>query len=196
MGHVVVVLDNGDVYGWGNGRKGQLGEPAEVVHEPRKVEGVGFKAVRAVCGREFTYLLGSPSSGSSSFLGADKWSVKPPSDADIRGWKDVGAGWGNIVVLKEDGKVLSWGRNDHGQLAPSDLPAVEKMAVGSEHTLALTAEGEVLAWGWGEHGNCGPGTTEGGKGNVVASGKYLPEGSGIAAVGGGCATSWICVVGE
>ncbi|KFY86096.1 hypothetical protein V500_07865 [Pseudogymnoascus sp. VKM F-4518 (FW-2643)] len=196
VGHVVVVLDNGDVYGWGNGRKGQLGEPAGVVHSPRKIEGVGFKAVRAVCGREFTYLLSSPESGSSLFLGAEKWDVKPPPTADIRGWKDVGAGWGNIVVLKDDGEVVSWGRNDHGQCAPADLPVVDKIAVGSEHTLALTREGDVLAWGWGEHGNCGPGGTDVRVAtNVVASSRYLPEGSGIAAVGGGCATSWVCVVG-
>ncbi|KFY32401.1 hypothetical protein V493_00219, partial [Pseudogymnoascus sp. VKM F-4281 (FW-2241)] len=92
MGHVIAVLDNGDVYGWGNGRKGQLGEPREVVHEPRKVEGVGFKVVRAVCGREFTYLLGESAGGESLFLGAEKWDVRPPDDADIRGWTDVGAG--------------------------------------------------------------------------------------------------------
>ncbi|KFY58848.1 hypothetical protein V496_05944 [Pseudogymnoascus sp. VKM F-4515 (FW-2607)] len=197
VGHVVVVLDNGDVYGWGNGRKGQLGEPAGVVHDPRRVDGVTFPVTRAVCGREFTYLLGAKGGSESLFLGAEKWDVKPPADADIRGWTDVGAGWGNIVVLKDDGKVLSWGRNDHGQCAPADLPVVDKIAVGSEHTLALTREGDVLAWGWGEHGNCGP-TKEGDvrvATNVVASARYLPEGSSIASIGGGCATSWVCVVG-
>ncbi|KFY40981.1 hypothetical protein V495_05126, partial [Pseudogymnoascus sp. VKM F-4514 (FW-929)] len=102
MGHVVVVLDNGDVYGWGNGRKGQLGEPKEVEFEPRKIDGIGFPVSRAVCGREFTYLLGSPEGGESAFLGAEKWDVKPPPDADIKGWTDVGAGWGNIVLLKSD----------------------------------------------------------------------------------------------
>ncbi|OBT62650.1 hypothetical protein VE03_07518 [Pseudogymnoascus sp. 23342-1-I1] len=197
VGHVVVVLDNGDVYGWGNGRKGQLGEPAGVVHSPRRIEGVPFPVSRAVCGREFTYLLGAKGVGESLFLGAEKWDVKPPAEADITGWVDVGAGWGNIVVLKGDGSVLSWGRNDHGQCAPEGLPAVERIAVGSEHTVALTREGDVLAWGWGEHGNCGP-AKEGDvrvATNVVASARYLPKGSGIAAIGGGCATSWVCVVG-
>ncbi|KFY14380.1 hypothetical protein V492_02662, partial [Pseudogymnoascus sp. VKM F-4246] len=126
MGHVVVVLDNGDVYGWGNGRKGQLGEPAEVVHEPRKIEGVTFPVSRAVCGREFTYLLGPLGGSESAFLGKDKWAVKP--SGDISGWTDVGAGWGNIMILKDDGAVLSWGRDDHGQCAPEGLPAVAKIA--------------------------------------------------------------------
>ena len=198
VSHAIIVLDNGDVYGWGNGRKGQLGSPAEIIHSPRKIASIPFPATRAVCGREFTYLLGPPGSGSSLFLGAEKWDVNPPPTADITGWTDVGAGWGNIVLLKDDGTVLSWGRNDHGQCAPAGLPAVQKIAVGSEHTLALTREGDVLAWGWGEHGNCGPGTTGGDvrvATNVVASARYLGEGSGIVAVGGGCATSWVCVVG-
>ncbi|KFY75173.1 hypothetical protein V499_04827 [Pseudogymnoascus sp. VKM F-103] len=195
MGHVIAVLDNGDVYGWGNGRKGQLGEPAEVVHEPRKIEGITFRVTRAVCGREFTYLLGAKRGGESLFLGAEKWDVKPPADADIKGWIDVGAGWGNIVLLKDNGSVLSWGRNDHGQCAPPDLPPVDKIAVGSEHTLALTRDGDVLAWGWGEHGNCGPGKEDVRvKDNVVASSKHLPEGSSIISIGAGCATSWVCVI--
>ena len=56
MGHVVAVLSDGSVYGWGNGRKGQLGLPEAVVHHPRKIEDVGFPVVRAVCGKDFTCL--------------------------------------------------------------------------------------------------------------------------------------------
>jgi len=108
----------------------------------------------------------------------------------------VGASWGSIFILHNDGKLVSWGRDDHGQLTPPQLPPVSKIAIGSEHTLALTAEGEVCAWGWGEHGNCGPGAVDGdvkGRWNTVASSKYLPQGSAISLVGAGCATSWICL---
>jgi protein ATS1 len=198
VSHVVAVLSNGEVYGWGSGRKGQLGQPEHIIYSPRKISGINFKARRAVCGREFTYLVGEKETGEHIILGSDKWQVKSSALPDVRGWKDIGASWGSIYILREDGNLISWGRDDHGQLAPSGLPLLSQIAVGSEHALGLTVEGDVFAWGWGEHGNCGPNTTNGDvkrRWNVVASSKYLPPGSEIIHIGAGCATSWICVTG-
>jgi len=198
VSHVVVTLSNGDVWGWGSGRKGQLGEPEGFVHAPRKITGVGFKVKRAVCGREFTYLVGKKEDGQHAVLGSDKWNVRSSAPLKVPGWKHVGATWGSIFVLQEDGKLLSWGRNDHGQLTPPELPLLSQIAIGSEHALGLSMEGNVLAWGWGEHGNCGPNTTDGDvkdRWNVIASSKYLSPGSKITTIGAGCATSWVCVGG-
>jgi protein ATS1 len=195
VSHVVAVLSSGDVYGWGNGRKGQLGQPEGIIHVPRKITDPGFKVVRAVCGREFTYLLGEPESGKHTVLGSDKWSVQSAAPTTVRDWKSVGASWGSIFVLDKNGKLISWGRDDHGQLSPPGLPSLSQIAIGSEHALGLTTDGHVVAWGWGEHGNCGPGTTNGdvtGKWNVIASSQYLPPGSRICTIGAGCATSWVC----
>ncbi|GAB1320379.1 alpha tubulin suppressor [Madurella fahalii] len=199
MGHVVAVLSNGEAWGWGSGRKGQLGEPASAaVYSPRRIEGVGFKAVRAVCGREFTCLFGAPETGEMVVLGSDKWGVRSQAPGSVVGWKDVGAGWGSVFVLKKDGALLSWGRNDHGQLAREDLGRVSSIAVGSEHALVLTEDGDVMAWGWGEHGNCGPiheSHPEKGQRNRIASSKALPteRGAEITMVGAGCATSWVVI---
>lgn len=196
VSHIVAVLSNGDVYGWGSGRKGQLGQPEGIIYLPRRISGVNFPVVRAVCGREFTYLLGDSAEGKHAILGSDKWSVRSTAPKCVPGWKDVGASWGSIFVLQQDGKLLSWGRDDHGQLAPPELPSLSQIAIGSEHALGLTPDGKVLAWGWGEHGNCGPNTTDGdvkGKWNVVASSQYLPPESKISSIGAGCATSWICI---
>jgi len=200
MSHAVAVLDDGSAWGWGAGRKGQLGEVPEltaVVDAPRRIEGLGFSVMRAECGKEFTCLFGDREKGEFVVLGSDKWGIKTdaPGAEEITGWKDVGASWGNVFVLRGDGSVLSWGRNDHGQLTPSNLPRVVQMAVGSEHVLILSEEGDVRAWGWGEHGNCGPIPNEGGgadqKGSVIASSKYVPEGAKITVMGAGCATSWV-----
>ncbi|CAN8097305.1 unnamed protein product [Discula destructiva] len=197
MAHIVVVLDNGEVWGWGSGRKGQLGARVEgVAYEPRRVEGVGFKAARAVCGREFTAVFGSPDSGEVAVFGADKAGVQTNAPASVAGYKDVGASWGGVYILNGDGTLLSWGKDDHGQLAPPGLPRLAKMAVGSEHVVALTEEGDVISWGWGEHGNCGPLVENNdvkGRWNTIASKKYIPPGSEIAAIGAGCATSWISI---
>ncbi|PKS13239.1 hypothetical protein jhhlp_000010 [Lomentospora prolificans] len=195
VGHVIALLDNGDVYGWGNGRKGQLGEPCGFVKAPRKVDGLSFPVSKAVCGREFTCLVGEPDTGEILVLGSDKWEVRSKAPASVRGWRDVGAGWGNINVLFDSGILLNWGRNDHGQLVPPNLPKVSKLAVGSEHVVCLSEKGEVLTWGWGEHGNCGPSAEIDikGKWNVIASTKFIPKEVHITGVGAGCATSWVII---
>jgi protein ATS1 len=198
VSHVVAVLGNGEVYGWGSGRKGQLGVPEGIIYSPRKITGVNFKVVRAVCGREFTYLVGEPGEGHHIILGSNKWNVRSSAPLAVAGWRDVGGSWGSIYVLQDDGKLLGWGRDDHGQLPAPGMRALSQIAVGSEHALGLTVDQEVLAWGWGEHGNCGPKTTNGDvkeRWNVIASAKYLPPGSKISSIGAGCATSWVCVTG-
>lgn len=194
VSHTVIVLSSGEVYGWGNGLKGQLGEPVDIIRTPRRVRAVGFHVVRAVCGREFTYLVGDPSVGRHLILGRDKWHIRSNSPFAVVGWKDIGASWGSIFVLQKDGRIKSWGRNDRGQLAPRDLPNIHRMAVGSEHVLALTGPEVVVCWGWGEHGNCGPDIDE--DGDVkhrwsevsLARSNESPDIKGVAA---GCATSFI-----
>jgi len=196
--HTVVILSNGEVIGWGNGRKGQLGEPAELVWSPRKVNGIGFKVVKAVCGREFTCLFGAAGLGNHKVLGSDKWGIQAKAPLNMAGWKQIGANWGSIHVLFESGKVLSWGRDDHGQLVPQNLPPIEQIAVGSEHTIALSQRGEVIAWGWGEHGNCGKevdkdGDVKGRWGVLVS--RYNIKEMHVQIVGAGCATSFMWVDG-
>ena len=186
--HTVVVLANGDVWGWGNGRKGQLGDPKGFVPAPRRLQCLDFPVFRAVCGREFTFLIGQ--GGLCAVMGSDKYEVKARAPATVTDWKDIGASWGSIFVLKKDGEIESWGRNDHSQLAPPGLADIEQIAVGSEHVVALTKEGKVVAWGWGEHGNCGAGTNENGdvkgRSNQVNIGQY----GKVLGLGSGCATSF------
>lgn len=196
MGHVIVVLSNGDAYGWGNCRKGQAGAPEQVLQSPRKVEGINFKVTRAVCAKESSAFFGEPSSGDIAILGSDKWSLVSTAPTKAPHWADVGASWGNIYILGTDGSLLSWGRDDHGQLPPPNLPELTKIAIGSEHVVAFAKGGDVLSWGWGEHGNCGPKVENNdvkGRWNVIASSKYIPADSQIASIGAGCATSWVCI---
>ncbi|CAF9919081.1 MAG: hypothetical protein HETSPECPRED_003940 [Heterodermia speciosa] len=159
--HVIVVLSDGQVYGWGNGRKGQLGQSKQgIIRTPQLIEGLGFHAKQATCGREFSYIVGDPSSPDHKYLGTDKWNLQsgipPKASSPSLCRKSLGSSWCGISILDTSGEILSWGRNDHGQTAPKNLPNIMHVAVGSEHTLALTESGQVLAWGWGEHGNCGP----------------------------------------
>ena len=199
MGHVVAVLSNGDAYGWGNCRKGQIGEPETVVHAPRKINGVPFKVSRAVCCKESTCLFGEPTDGRIHILGSDKWGIRTGAPQQVSSWINVGASWGNIFILRANGSLDSWGRDDHGQLPPSNLPPLKQITAGSEHVVAVSEAGDALAWGWGEHGNCGPNVDNNdvkGRWNVIASSKLIPPGSSISNIGAGCATSWICITAE
>lgn len=189
MSHTVTVLFDGTVYGWGSGRKGQLGSPASDSWTPRKIEGIPFEVYRVVCGKEFTYLAGAPDSGNHLVLGSDKRSVISGAPEKLPPWKDVGASWGSIFVLLESGEILSWGRDDHGQLCPPGLPGIKQMAVGSEHVVALTLEGKIITWGWGEHGNCGSPVDE--AGDVKGRWNELTVEGEVTMLGAGCATTFI-----
>ena len=186
--HTAVIISDGSVWGWGNGRKGQLDSPHEIAWEPRKFENSGYSVARALCGRDFTFLMNRD--GTHKILGADKWQLRERSPAQISDWKDVDVSWGSIFVLKKDGRLESWGRNDHGQLAPPNLPELEKIAAGSEHVVALTKDGKVISWGWGEHGNCGVNTD--GNGDVNGRWNEIPVAPSerVIGIGAGCATSF------
>ena len=202
--HTVTVLSNGEVYGWGNGRKGQLGPVDEdIIRTPHRIAGLACKAKQATCGREFTFIVGDPAESEHQLLGSERWGLK--SDAAQTVWsrslvrKQLGSSWCGINMLDSSGRVISWGRDDRGQLAPEGLPSIKQLAVGSEHSLALTKSGQVLAWGWGEHGNCGPSIDEGG--NVKNGWQEIPLQTLLSdqealGVGAGCATSFIMTASE
>lgn len=165
--HYVVVLDNGDVMGWGKSRLDQLGPKLTAYQRIKKPtlieEGLSFKPIKAVCGKEFTYLASHPSSGEHYLFGRDKYGLKSSMPAHIKGWKQIGATWNAIFVLFEDGTLTAWGKDNMWKLLPDDLPLLERMAVGSEHILALTIDRKLISWGWGKHGNCGDLTRLGSK---------------------------------
>ncbi|KGO76930.1 Regulator of chromosome condensation, RCC1 [Penicillium italicum] len=76
MAHSAAVLSNGDVYGWGGARKGQLGKEnrgARIAYSPVQIC-VPFFAEAVACGREFTVV-----SGRGRFVvlgdGGNRWGI-------------------------------------------------------------------------------------------------------------------------
>ena len=191
MAHVVAVLSNGDVYGWGKGRKGQLGEPAQDVWSPRRLEldGFNFSSTKAICGKDFTLIVCGPGFGYFKVLGNDRFAVRTDAPRMLSYCIGVSASWSSIYVLRGSGEPIGWGRSDHGQLPPSDLPQLDTLAAGSEHCLALTKAGKVLAWGWGEHGNCGLPTDD--RGDVKGRWNEIEVPGRATDTFAGCATSFI-----
>ena len=91
----------------------------------------------------------------------------------------VAAGFAHTVVLRQDGTVWTWGRNEEGQLGNGGRqnsfspvrfridewthqgityrppPRIVKVASHKIHTLALGCDGSVWAGGWNEEGQLG-----------------------------------------
>lgn len=160
MNHVVVLLDDGSVWGWGASSKGQLGNPAkamariwtpiEVIHD------LDFRHCSAIaCGRDFSVVC-NLRSGHIKVIGRQRkeWQDLPRVIHNI---KQIGSGWSCIHVLKHDGSVESWGNNSHSQVTGHNNSRARftSMACGTEHVVALDSHHRIWTWGWGEHGNCG-----------------------------------------
>ena len=79
----------------------------------------------------------------------------------------VAAGYEFSAVLREDGAVWTWGRNDFGQLGdgttqsrwqPAPVPGlfgVKAISAGESSTLALLQDGTLRAWGANHNGELG-----------------------------------------
>lgn len=88
----------------------------------------------------------------------------------------VQPGCDHVVAALSTGKVVAWGRDDHGQLGDNDPDLTAKSrpvavdlpgnlrftaaCAGFDYSMALSATGRVWAWGNNEHGQLGNGTTE------------------------------------
>ena len=83
----------------------------------------------------------------------------------------IAAGLGHTVVIKSDGSLWAWGRNDSGRLGTGDttqhLSPIRigtdtdwrSIAAGGAHTLALKADGSLWVWGENHFGQLGTGDT-------------------------------------
>lgn len=82
---------------------------------------------------------------------------------------EASAGSGFVTLVCEDGKIVSWGKNDMGQLCNTTREektrprvnvsineAVLQVSCGAAHAIALTRSGRVVTWGgnrWGQLGD-------------------------------------------
>ena len=60
----------------------------------------------------------------------------------------LSAGADHVLVLKADGTVVAWGRNNHGQCSvPAELGGVVQVSAGSMHSVAVKSNGMIVGWG-------------------------------------------------
>lgn len=185
MQHTIIQTTS-SLVGWGNSRKGQLGETEDKIMWTPTTLRFGVGCIDFSLGREFTAIQ----TGKNSIEIFGKLSIKniPESIGVAR----VEAMWSSVHVLLESNVVRSFGNNSHDQLFPDDSSvAVEEYAIGSEHGLVKSGN-IVYAWGWSEHGNCGTSNVS----DKVTFGylnKLYAGSAKVVLIGAGCATSWVMV---
>jgi alpha-tubulin suppressor-like RCC1 family protein len=184
-------LRGGRLYTWGQNTQGQLGQgdttprttPVEVADLSR-VASISFNSNTSLAVREdgTVWTWGANASGQLG-LGTPPVEGQPRTPdtqprsrpTQVPGLTDAvsGAlGFNHSLVLKADGTVVAFGRNNNGQLGDGtttdrDYPVpvrgltdVVKLAGGSQQSVALTRDGSVWVWGNNTFGNLGQGTED------------------------------------
>lgn len=141
---MISLKSDGTVWTWGNNQYGQLGN-----------------------GDIENYNTGTP-----------QQVIAPEYDENnqvyLENIQQIAAGTYSAVALMQDGRVVTWGQNNVGQLgqnftANGSLPGyvvdengryienIKQIVAGDHHMLALTNNGEVYAWGQNRYGALGQG---------------------------------------
>ncbi|CAN0925853.1 Ultraviolet-B receptor UVR8 [Linum grandiflorum] len=182
MRHSVVLLKRNQVYGFGSGKRGQLGVSVKSASLPRVT--LGFEDVEIVSvsanGDHSAALSGDGKlyTWGRGFSGFPDSNVPCCSFPSLR-FDRVALGWNHALLLNGDGEVYMLGGDRHGVLdkmstTANHLPGkgtglervsnpdgarVVQIAAGSEHSALVTDGGAIMTWGWGEHGQLGLGST-------------------------------------
>ncbi|TYZ64576.1 hypothetical protein PybrP1_001487 [[Pythium] brassicae (nom. inval.)] len=180
--HTVVLLENRDVYTWGDKENGVSGhgETEGQQYLPSSLEELRGKSVKQISACGFhtaaltdageVYTFGDGKFGRLGHNSERNQAVARFVDglADKR-VRQVACGGFHTAAVTETGEVYTWGGGEHGQLghgdkvnrtAPTLVRALaDKLVVqitcGWSHTVALTDAGEVFTWGNGDHGKLG-----------------------------------------
>ncbi|XP_058186611.1 ultraviolet-B receptor UVR8 isoform X3 [Rhododendron vialii] len=181
--HTAAVTDDGELYGWGWGRYGNLGlgdKNDRLV--PQKVSSVeAEKMVMVACGWRHTISVSS--SGGLYTYGWSKYGQLGHGDFEDHlvphrlealgehFISQISGGWRHTMALTSNGKLYGWGWNKFGQVGVGDnvdhcsplqvrFPHEQKVvhiSCGWRHTLAFTERHNVFSWGRGTNGQLGHG---------------------------------------
>ncbi|PKI66121.1 hypothetical protein CRG98_013479 [Punica granatum] len=181
--HTAAVTEDGELYGWGWGRYGNLGlgDRNDRLF-PVKVSAVyGEKMVMVACGWRHTISVSA--SGGLYTFGWSKYGQLGHGDFEdhlvphkleaLSGSfiSQISGGWRHTMALTSDGKLYGWGWNKFGQVGVGDnidhcspvqvkFPHDQKVvqvSCGWRHTLAVTERNNVFSWGRGTNGQLGHG---------------------------------------
>ncbi|MDD3652582.1 MAG: DUF1533 domain-containing protein [Desulfotomaculaceae bacterium] len=210
----LALKNDGTVWAWGKNSNGQLGIGTHDYSDKRTVaeQVYGLTGVQKIAvGKEHCLALKSDGTvwawgrNNEGQLGDNSQTdsnVPIQVTAITDTVKDIAAGHGFSIVLKEDGTVWGWGFASSGQLGNKDLDLkkimrslvpvqaseltdVKVISAGDNHTMALQNDGSLWAWGNNASGQLGNGKKGYGiNASQVPVRLYGPE-AGIAMINAG-----------
>uniref|UniRef100_M4EK81 RCC1-like domain-containing protein n=1 Tax=Brassica campestris TaxID=3711 RepID=M4EK81_BRACM len=157
--HTAAVTEDGDLYGWGWGRYGNLGlgDRNDRLVPERVTSAGGEKMSMVACGWRHTISVSY--SGALYTYGWSKYGQLGHGDLEDHlvphklealgnsVISQISGGWRHTMALTSDGKLYGWGWNKK----------VVQVSCGWRHTLAVTERNNVFAWGRGTNGQLGIG---------------------------------------
>lgn len=176
--HTAVVTEEGKVFTWGDGRRGELGHihDPSLKQTPRMVEMLDHVFVTSVaCGGSHTVAItdsGQLYSWGWSRYGqtghGERANVKFPKRIDHPLVKDivqVACGSKHTMAITRSGTVIAFGANRHGQCGLSDFEdrlepnrieslrdtPISYVSCGAIHSCLVTTTGDVYICGFGEY---------------------------------------------
>lgn len=156
-----------------------LGSLCKAITYPNEVLHVDCSSVsRVSCSRHNTFVIlrngvlltcGANDNNELGRSGKRSWLHRVDAIETFQA-RDVSLGDGFATIICDDGKLLSWGKNELGQLGNGTRDGKEKprvnssiqdsflqVACGGTHTVSLTKSGRVLTWGGNSKGQLGDG---------------------------------------
>ncbi|KAF3508820.1 hypothetical protein F2Q69_00004960 [Brassica cretica] len=189
--HTAAVTEDGDLYGWGWGRYGNLGlgDRNDRLVPERVTSASGEKMSMVACGWRHTIAVSY--SGALYTYGWSKYGQLGHGDLEDHlvphklealsnsVISQISGGWRHTMALTSDGKLYGWGWNKK----------VVQVSCGWRHTLAVTERNNVFAWGRGTNGQLGIGesldrnypqiiealSVDGGSGQHIESSNFDPS---------------------
>jgi len=187
--HGMTIDATGQVWVWGDGQQGQLGNGTATFSRNSADQVPGMSDVVAIVSSNGYHCLAVKSDGSVWGWGYNSYGqvgngdyspdgsdIHTSSPSRVQGVSDavaVAAGWGYSLALDKSGQVWAWGSNSSGQLGlgytessphllAAKIPGLNNIVAissGSSHSLALDKTGQVWAWGANSNGQLGQGNT-------------------------------------
>ena len=173
----MALRSDGRVWTWGLGSNGELGTGTTTTRQLTPVLVPGLTGVTTLAGGR-NHVLALMADGSVKAWGQNTYGqvgtgatsarqTTPITVAGISNAVAVRAGAEFSVALLADGRVMTWGRNNNGQLASgnkvnrsspgfvSGLSGITSIGCGRGHALAIGAGGQLYGWGLDNNGQLG-----------------------------------------
>jgi alpha-tubulin suppressor-like RCC1 family protein len=180
--HSCALDANGQVWCWGRGVEGQLGDdtglsrptPVAVVlgSATRRAQAISVGGAHS-CALDSDGQVWCWGRGAEGQLGTGTTAngLSPSEVPALGGVRALAAGGAHSCAVRVDGTVACWGANDSGQLGdgttvsratPTDvagLSDVATVATGAAHSCAVRRDGAAACWGADTSGQLGDGVT-------------------------------------